>query len=90
MKIKATAFRQNLYRYLDYVLDKGETIEIERRNETIVIMKKQKKDIYTIMDERNLKAEEPNTQYGTDSFSSLDEDWESKWDKQWDQWLNEK
>ena len=87
MKLKATTFRQNLYKYLDLVLEKNEVLEIDRKDETILIMKKQKRDIYAIMDERESQVTESESQYGLNNFSALENDWEEKWDQQWDEWL---
>ena len=89
MKIKATFFRKNLYQLLDSVLE-GETIEIERKGKTIVIMEKKRKDIYEIIDERNSTISEPATEYNTETLSGIDKNWEEGWDKQWDEWLQEK
>jgi prevent-host-death family protein len=38
MTISATELRANLYRILDRVLDKGETVEIARRGKTVKIV----------------------------------------------------
>lgn len=96
MKITATAFRKNLYNYLDSVLEEGNKIEIERKGETIIIMKKEKKDIYAIMSEQgsshnDFEINEAQATYGqTPLPSPLDENWEKQWDQQWDKWLSEK
>ena len=44
MILKATKFRQNLYRFLDSVLDTGIPIEIERRGKILKIVPVEKKN----------------------------------------------
>jgi antitoxin (DNA-binding transcriptional repressor) of toxin-antitoxin stability system len=73
MKITATKLRQNLYTYLDKVIESGITIEITRKGKIIKINTEEKKSKFD-----NLK---PHKIMSSDPADLIDINWTNEWNQ---------